>query len=75
MKNRLSLSLVVIALLCLAGWTGYARGQRSSSARQAWEYKVINCDMEELDRSGAVGWELVVSTTNQGCGLWLKRPK
>jgi hypothetical protein len=75
MKNRLSLSLVVIALLCLAGWTGYARGQRSSSARQAWEYKVINCDMEELDRSGAVGWELVVSTTNQGWRFVAKAPK
>jgi hypothetical protein len=75
MKNRLYLSLVVIALLCLAGWTGYAQGQRTGSARQAWEYKVINCDVQELDRSGAGGWELAVSTTNNGCGMWLKRPK
>ena len=50
-------------------------GKEVAQPGQAWEYKVINCDMEELDRSGAVGWELVVSTTNQGCGLWLKRPK
>ena len=75
MKNRLSLSLVVIALLCLAGWTGYARGQRSGAARQEWEYAVANCDVGELNRLGAGGWELAASTTNQGCGLWLKRHK
>jgi hypothetical protein len=39
MKNRLYLSLAVVALLCLAGWTGYA--QRSYPVRQAWEYKFI----------------------------------
>jgi hypothetical protein len=37
MKNRIYLSLIVVALLCLTGWTVYA--QRSSPARQAWEYK------------------------------------
>ena len=41
MKNRLYLSLVVIVLLCLVGWTGYGQGQRSNPARQAWEYKSL----------------------------------
>ena len=42
MKNKLYLSLVVIALLCLVGWTGYAQAQRSNSVRQAWDYKWIS---------------------------------
>ena len=41
MKNRLYLLLIVAALACLAGWTGYAQGQRSGPARQAWEYKSL----------------------------------
>ncbi len=39
MKNKLYLSLVVVAVLCLGGWIGY--GQRTSSVRQTWEYKTI----------------------------------
>jgi hypothetical protein len=39
MKKELYLSLVVVALLCLAGLAGY--GQRTSSVRQTWEYKTI----------------------------------
>jgi hypothetical protein len=42
MKIRLYLSLVVIALLCLAGWTVHAQLQRSNSARQSWEYRWIS---------------------------------
>jgi hypothetical protein len=41
MKNRLYLSLIVVAALCLAGWTVHAQLQRSSPARQTWEYKTI----------------------------------
>ena len=40
MRNRLYLSLVVVALFCLVGWVGYAHGQRSSVGRQIWEYRV-----------------------------------
>ena len=50
-------------------------GKEVAQPGQAWEHKVINCDMEELDRSGAVGWELVVSTTNQGWRFVAKAPK
>ena len=42
MKNKLFLSLAVIALLCLAGWTAHAQLQRSSPARQTWDYKWIS---------------------------------
>ena len=40
MKNRIFLSMVVVAALCFAGWTVQAQLQRSS-ARQAWEYKSV----------------------------------
>jgi hypothetical protein len=61
MKNRLYLLLVVVALSCLAGWTGYAQGQRGGTTRQAWEYTVVSrCNSSsELKESGAEGWELV----------------
>jgi hypothetical protein len=39
MKKHLYLSIIVVVLLSLAGWTGYARGQRSVG-RQTWEYHV-----------------------------------
>lgn len=39
MKNKFCLCLVVVALLCLGIWNVYA--QRSTSARQSWEYKSI----------------------------------
>ena len=73
--KRLNLSLVVIVLLCMVGWTEHARGQRSNSAQQGWQYMVIDCDVQQLNRLGAGGWELVGTTTNQGCGLWLKHAK
>lgn len=41
MRERLYLSLLVGVLLCLAGWTAHAQLQRSSPARQAWEYKSL----------------------------------
>ncbi len=40
MKDKLYLALVVVALSCLVGWTGYAQGQRSNSGSQSWEYLV-----------------------------------
>jgi hypothetical protein len=41
MRERLYLSLLVAVLLCLAGWTAHAQLQRSSPARQSWEYKSL----------------------------------
>ena len=40
MKKHFYLSMIIVALLSLAGWTGYARGQRTNSVRQTWEYHV-----------------------------------
>jgi len=40
MKKHFYLSLIIVALLSLAGWTGYARGQRTNSVKQTWEYHV-----------------------------------
>jgi len=70
--KRLSLSLVVVALLCLAGLAGYGGGPRSNAARQVWEYKLDsipqlpgynqgidrNATDDLLNRRGAEGWEL-----------------
>jgi|GEM_PF-1028329 len=41
MKKGLYVSLVIVALLCLVGWTVHAQLQRSSPAKQAWEYKSL----------------------------------
>ena len=40
MKKHLYLSMIIVALLSLVGWTGYAQGQRTNSRRQTWEYRV-----------------------------------
>jgi hypothetical protein len=40
MRKKLYLSLIVVAMLCFMGWTGYARGQRGTSTGQMWEYHV-----------------------------------
>ena len=64
MKNGLCLALFLVALMCLAGWTAQAQLQRSSSARQTWEYQEIELSAKTsatptLNRLGAQGWELV----------------
>ena len=63
MTNRLFLSLVVVALLCIAGATGYAQAQRSNPPRQTWEYTVVDAynDPDRIkgvfNQYGAQGWE------------------
>jgi hypothetical protein len=64
MNNRLYLSVFLIALMCLAGWTAHAQLQRSSAPRQTWEYQEVELSAKEdaapmLNRLGAQGWELV----------------
>lgn len=41
MKTKVYLSMMLIALLSLAGWTVHAQLQRSNQTRQAWEYKSV----------------------------------
>jgi hypothetical protein len=65
MKSKLHLLLVIVALLCLAGWSGYGGEQRSSAGRLTWEYLVesahndTDAAQRELNRRGAEGWEFV----------------
>ena len=75
-------SLMIVVLLCLGVWTGYAQ-QRTSPARQVWEYRIVETPTVEsytpaaniqqlLNQAGAEGWELVrVSETR----YYFKRPK
>ena len=85
MKSRLYLLVVVFALLYLAGWTGYAQGQRSNLMRQAWEYKVDFIDdspwylseraarnQRQINERAAEGWELTAVGAN--C-FYFKRSK
>ena len=75
MRNRLFLSVIVAASLCLAAWTGYGRGQKSNAAHQTWEYwdyRVVDCSVGELNNAGAAGWTLV-SAYEDKC--YMKRPK
>ena len=65
MRNRLYLSLVVVALLCLVGWTGYGQGQRSSVGRQTWEYRV---DPVPGTRLGVIGGEQETARLNAAEG-------
>lgn len=51
MKNRVYLSMVIVALLCLAGWTAHAQLQRGSSARQTWEYKSLYFIRTSIDET------------------------
>ena len=66
MRSKLYISLVVVALMCLAAWTGY--GQQT---RQSWEYKVdpvpdagtdrgnaARADERLINQRASEGWEL-----------------
>ena len=66
MKDKLFLSVVIVALLCLVAWTGYGQGQRCNPRRQTWEYLVVDAyndpsqGQKVLDQCGAQGLEFVV---------------
>ena len=64
MKLKIALAIAAIALFCLVGWNSKAQ----SSSKDPWEYTVITyygttgpipVDMNQLNKAGAQGWELV----------------
>lgn len=64
MRNRLYLSLGVVALFCLVAWTAPTQLQRTGPAGQTWEYAIVlegatDTPVNQLNKSGAQGWELV----------------
>ena len=68
MKKRLYLPLVLVFVTCLAGCTAHAQLQRSSPAKQTWEYQEIQLatnqsSIPKLNALGAQGWELVGVTS------------
>jgi len=54
MKKHLYLTIIIVALLSLVGWTEYARGQRSSVGRQTWEYHVDPVPGTRVPRFGTM---------------------
>ena len=57
MKNRLYLLMVIVASLFLAQWTAHAQLQRSSSARQTWEYKTILVNRNSINENWSSWFE------------------
>ena len=86
MKKSIFLSLVIIALLCLAGWTSF--GQKSVPSQVIYEYQVLSDPTEtgsmdegikKLNELGAQGWELAGINYERGvtspAKLYFKRLK
>ena len=66
---------LILAILIVVGWTVY--GQRSTTPRPAWEYKVTGPISEQkLNELGSQGWELVAATAEgSNYAIFLKRAK
>ena len=80
------LLIASVAILCLSGWTGYARKQNpSTSSRVIWEYKTLQGNLalreDQLNDMGMHGWELIrFDDGERGNGsfqgtYYFKRPK
>jgi len=68
--TKLQVSSILVALLFFLAWTGFGQGQKAGTARQTWEYRVIETPLLEsytsvgevqqlLNQGGAEGWELI----------------
>ena len=87
MRGKFFLSLGLVLLLCLVGWTQYAKAQRSSSINHAWEYRVdpvpqivgYHLDTDQasvnsrlINQRATEGWELAAVGTGF---FYFKRPR
>jgi hypothetical protein len=79
MKQKAYLLVVVLAILCAMGWTGYSQQKRES--RTTWEFTNA-VSVKEANELGAQGWDLVTvnSEAHDGNGngipvFYLKRAK
>jgi hypothetical protein len=62
MKKILAPVAIVVALLCVFGWSGYAQ---KKPFPPRWEYKALrdqDLSDQTLNQLGAQGWELVSVT-------------
>lgn len=68
--TKFQMSSILVALLCVLAWTAHGQGQKAGTARQTWEYRVIETPFLEsytsagevqqlLNQGGAEGWELI----------------
>ena len=87
MKTKIPMALAAL-LLCLIGWTHFAKAQRSSAMKQTWEYRVdvipgktVSSPEDPthqaavqslLNQRGADDWELAAVG---GYYYYFKRPK
>lgn len=86
MRNRLFLTLILTALICLVGWTAHASLQTKTAVIQNWEYMTLTLEEASLkhphfNHYGAQGWELVAvlascPTGSANCAsiAYFKRP-
>ena len=56
MKQKAYLVLVMLAVLCTVGWTGYS--QKKNEPGATWEFTTAHNE-EEANKLGAQGWDLV----------------
>ncbi|HKQ99360.1 MAG TPA: hypothetical protein VJT09_01730 [Pyrinomonadaceae bacterium] len=76
LKKSTLLLIVVIALLGLAGWSGYA--QKKSPGTAVWEYKeAVNVSEPQVNVLGVQGWEMVGFSvdSNGNKFMYFKRAK
>ena len=66
MKTKVLLGSGLALILCVLGWTGYARNQNDKTV--IWEYKAVSSATKEFqgdktfNELGAQGWELVTAS-------------
>ena len=84
-RSKILVSIIVLAAICTAAWSGMGQSQRV--ARVSYEYQVIDDfsnsgqtsseeGLRNLNRLGSQGWEVVTvvpESRNYPSKIWLKR--